>query len=274
MEGRTRRAVVAVRSLIQDAWPIAVGQAATLSLAVWGVTYSEGGPTIFGRRIDSFWLLAAGLGLASLSAFTQYRRRRAASATTAELARALDLHKQSSGALRAVLECEVADLCGKLGLWTSERVTLFVHDGDDLIPAARFSSNAAFRHTGRERYPDSNGCIGRAWQTGNPVVADLPPPTDVDSWLAEQRRWGLTEQTAQALTMKSRSYIAIRIHGLEKDDDALGVLVAESQSPLSDLDGLPASYGSASAALVNYLSGEPGQRLQRYLHRSRSLRQR
>ncbi len=137
-----------------------------------------------------------------------------------------------AGVLRLV-RGELDHLQKRAGHLSNERVSLFRWEGDHFILVGRRSPRPAFdRSPGRESYPASEGCLGRAWDDGTAEEQSLPDPGLDDTprrrWLQTQsRRWAVPETTAAGFTMRSQSYAAFRVESLDRQR-SLGVIVFES----------------------------------------------
>jgi hypothetical protein len=88
------------------------------------------------------------------------------------------------------------------------------------------------RCCGRPRYRESEGVLGAAWNRGEAEELDLPAPgtglEPTKGWLTRQQKMGVRDEDARSMTMKSRSYAAIRINYERR---LIGVIVVESESP-------------------------------------------
>jgi hypothetical protein len=111
--------------------------------------------------------------------------------------------------------------------------------GDDQQQSGVFSyisaKNPVHNRRGRVIYPDHQGCIGQAWQNGKHIATGLPDPTnDWRSYRALQiSQYGLSGDVVDALTMRSRSYIAFALDG-PSSERRIAVLVIESMAAVSE----------------------------------------
>uniref|UniRef100_UPI00288C4CFF hypothetical protein n=1 Tax=Corynebacterium riegelii TaxID=156976 RepID=UPI00288C4CFF len=117
----------------------------------------------------------------------------------------------------------------KLSSGKCVRITIYAHDPTDrvFIPLGRRSTNPRFRDFGRKFYPDDQGLISRAWETGWGVETDLP--AQKDQWVDEvSERHSIPTEVAKQFRLRARSLAALRLQvGREK----AGVIVIESDDP-------------------------------------------
>jgi hypothetical protein len=137
---------------------------------------------------------------------------------------------------QAVCDGYLQDLArGPLGFGSqpenSERITLYVHDSEKHFrPVGRFSFNQSFIKRGRTRYPDSQGCIGRAWEHGWSFHILPDAKSKSDEWIAECTKLGVAKTTCEKLNMKSRLYCSCALrNGTSPTPSA--VIVIESTDP-------------------------------------------
>jgi hypothetical protein len=110
----------------------------------------------------------------------------------------------------------------------SERITLYVHDSESHFqPVGRFSFNQSFIKRGRPKYPESQGCIGRAWQHGWHFQLLPNARDDEGAWIEECNKLGLSKKDAKALNMKSALYCACAIQN-NGSPQPVAVIVVES----------------------------------------------
>ncbi len=96
----------------------------------------------------------------------------------------------------------------------SERVSIYVHRAEKgaFVPCGRYSHNPMLRERGRTKFPDSEGCISRAWQEGWHFANKFPEkdgPEYVNYLLSEYR---IPRNTSRSLKMVSRCIAARRIN--------------------------------------------------------------
>lgn len=109
------------------------------------------------------------------------------------------------------------------------RISVYCHDSSSsrFIPIARISGNPEFEKEGRPHYPGNQGIICKAWQKevdryqfsfDNPESDSLAPGSAAcENWLQEQEvLYAVPRAVAEALTMKSLSFVALRIEHLEE----------------------------------------------------------
>lgn len=161
--------------------------------------------------------------------------------------------------------CELAFLGQQLKYYSSERITLFRPAPGGFTLVARWSMHPRYRASGREFYPLCEGCLGEAWNWGFAAEIGLPDPKSaLEEWLAVSKtKWHIPRQTAQEFTMKSRTYVAIRLEG-GTGREPLGVIVFESERTTADLVG-DTSPVLDLTKLKKQMKGASGLRLQAVL---------
>jgi hypothetical protein len=145
----------------------------------------------------------------------------------------------------------VRELFDLLPLDTASRVSLFLDTGTALTLLARHSPNTRYcRCTGQATYPHDRGVLGRAWNLGAAEEKGLASPGQTrderpdERWIEQQHgRWGIPREEAAALTMRSRSYAAVRL--AEPNGRPLGVLIVEDERRASDAPRVGSSGPSA-----------------------------
>lgn len=129
----------------------------------------------------------------------------------------------------------LADLGRWLGFGTedqnSERITLYVHDSEKHFQqVGRFSFNQSYVKSGRSRYPDAQGCIGKAWENGWAFESLPEAAADPDGWLQACVGTGVPKSTAEKLNMQSACYAACTVRA-NPNASPVGVVVIESTKP-------------------------------------------
>jgi hypothetical protein len=110
----------------------------------------------------------------------------------------------------------------------TKRISLYKHDGTQLIMLGRFSKNPDFAKRGRGIIREGEGVVGKAWTNGSSFVNNLPDPTINQSFdYAKEccNKWGMDREETFSLVMKSRTVGAIAIEDLRSIK--LGVIVFE-----------------------------------------------
>ncbi len=244
-----------------------------LLLAFTNLRGSDGGVPFFIWRPSAVAVFCLGAAFFAVGNVYVYRARHreadldaevaALRTTKSELERRLgEFGRELAKLLRAELEI----LAKELHYWSSERITLFVQDGDQLLRVARCSANQTYRQSGRSAYPLHEGCLGRALERGDAADVELPDPkADLDAWTAAQwERWQVPADTASELTMKSRAVIARRIDA-SPGNDAFGLIVFESEFSASTIEQMYSTLANRPVldpdALEKRLKGSEGERL-------------
>lgn len=113
----------------------------------------------------------------------------------------------------------------------SERITLYIHDSEKHFqPVGRFSFNQAFIRRGRARYPDSQGCIGAAWEHSWSFIQLPDAKEDLERWISGCVELGVPKTTCEKLNMKSSLYCSCSIRDGEIPCP-VAVIVVESTDP-------------------------------------------
>lgn len=108
----------------------------------------------------------------------------------------------------------------------TERLTFFVHDSDHhFVPIIRISSNPRFAKLGREKIPDNQGCLGKAWEH-DWFTVDLNDP-ETKTYEKQSKELGISEDTLSLLRMKSRYYVGSVVRR-PSDEKRIGVIMVES----------------------------------------------
>ncbi len=191
-------------------------------------------PEQFAIRTDAT-LICTAMGLAVWGVYLEGRREK----TLIERDEQLELAQKVLATLDRRLDDLIEELTEELGLTSGGntklssgkcvRITIYAHDPTDrvFIPLGRRSTNPRFRDFGRKSYPDDQGLISRAWETGWGVETDLP--AQKDQWVDEvSERHSIPTEVAKQFRLRARSLAALRLQvGREK----AGVIVIESDDP-------------------------------------------
>lgn len=108
-----------------------------------------------------------------------------------------------------------------------DRISAYYYHGGQFVMIARHSKNPELRVEGRRKYPNDQGAIGTAWASreGKYIKSF---PADPEKWVQSMIRDGLPREVAEALTMKSRKIVAMRV---EDASGSVGTLVLETMDP-------------------------------------------
>lgn len=230
---------VCIGELLADYWLAGGLVLVSFAMAIFGLISKDDVLNTFGldsngpwKNIGAWGLLVGICAQAILSIWNLVKGKRLTA-----LSKELDEAKESVEILaqnaQSVCEGFLQDLArGPLDFGAqaqnNERVTLYVHDSErHFQPIARFSFNQSFMKRGRSRYPENQGCIGRAWEHG--WCFEILP-TDSDEWEAACTEQGVPRTVAKALNMKSRLYCACAIQ-IDSTPKPIAVIVIESTDP-------------------------------------------
>lgn len=145
---------------------------------------------------------------------------------------------------------------------STERLSVYSHDGNEFNMLGRYSANPNLKKTGRGVYPDSEGCIGLAWAEGIATDCNLPNPEyeiqEYKDYL--HKKWGIPKGISGTFRMKSRCFVAIAIENQFKEK--IAVAVFESLKP----DGV-----FEQDEIADVLEGYDGDRIRNFLERHRRI---
>lgn len=116
---------------------------------------------------------------------------------------------------------------------TNSRISVYQHEADhaEFIQVGRVSVNPEWRKPGRPTYPDDLGHIAEGWR--EMTVYQTNGRVTPEKWAEAQARKGMDYDVAMSISMKSRSYLGVR---LDYADKSVGMVMAESL----DSDGVAA----------------------------------
>lgn len=183
----------------------------------------------------------------------RYRRQlaEARSALTASSLREEELWARLEG----LLDAEIALIYKSARIGSEDRVSFYIND-----PAAaclrltnRYSLSQSNRRVDCDRmYPYDAGCVGKAWDRGEPVYQTFCDPiADLRGWTSELESWGIGRRESASMTLKARTIFARRVDTNDLPGQPLGVVVIESR-------GIPT--GDASPISESSLRGLVGER--------------
>lgn len=135
---------------------------------------------------------------------------------------------ERAASLQNILSAGVTALMAEINVDFSEaRVSVYRHKDNHFILLARLSDSLTLRAIGRDRYPDSEGLIGKAWANREAVVVDLPD--DRAEWeLKCATDYDMDAAQLPGLKMQSKSLAARRIDGHGQPLPHVGLLAIES----------------------------------------------
>jgi hypothetical protein len=139
----------------------------------------------------------------------------------------------------------------------AERVTIYGHQQGVFVLLGRFSLTPKYNAVGRPFYPEDQGVIARAWQSGE-AHAELPDPEqNWDRYLTiSETEWNLPRDVIEKMGMRSCSYTAFPIYD-HKGTTRIGVIVFESTVPnVFDEKQRKRLGGAVKRANKKYLANE------------------
>jgi hypothetical protein len=175
--------------------------------------------------------------------------------------------KNDNGAIAenilSLFEMVLHSLAVKLNLNEAgtERVSIYVHRSHDnsFVPFGRYSHNPQLKEKGRTRFPDSQGCIAKAWQEGWYFSRDFPEDRMGNAYVDFMlQRYNIPRNATRKMKMKPLSICAKRIN---VDTRPIAVIVIKStrkdvlaeESLRSALSLLAEEYGRMIAAVDSYI---------------------
>lgn len=122
-------------------------------------------------------------------------------------------------------------------LKNSERISLYVLDGDKFRIIGRYSENPKYDKIGRGEYPSDCGYISKCLENdnGNLFFIREKLPKKFNNYLKEvSKDTGMNEDDIKRLSMKSRAYFTRVIK--DRYNKKVGILVIESTNPKLPID--------------------------------------
>lgn len=115
-----------------------------------------------------------------------------------------------------------------------ERISVYKHEQGKFVLYHRYSDNPTLKKPGRPFYPETEGCIGKAWHEGKCEEDSLSDPSmaaGLRQYKREQSdKFGISADVVDGFKMLPRSYAAYAIFDLNKRDK-VAVIVFESLAP-------------------------------------------
>lgn len=178
-------------------------------------------------KVQAFW---AGVLCLATSTIFLGRQRESNDQLRSRLAESQRAESRSGGAIRALVSHQLDPLVRRLDLTSSERVSLFVRQGDLLVLVGRRSPWSKLEEASGAPIALTFGCAGEAWREKVAYgTTDTDARANVEVYAKEQQaRWGIAIDDAIALGMKSRTYAGVRVDSNGPVAKRLGVLVVES----------------------------------------------
>lgn len=106
----------------------------------------------------------------------------------------------------------------------SERISLYLYNGNEFILAGRYSKNQEYSEISRSSFPDSEGCIGQTWKNGGKYFIELPTE-DKAYYDFLKNNLSIDKCTVKRLRMKSHAYFS---YALEEGYRRIGIVLFES----------------------------------------------
>lgn len=150
----------------------------------------------------------------------------------------LESYSESIGLFLEILPREfLRNVSEFLNLKNSERISLYVLDGEKFRIIGRYSENPKYDRNGRCEYPSDCGyiskCLGN--NNGNSYYVKEKLPKKLGKYVeAVSKDTGMNKDDINNLSMKSRSYFTRVIK--DRHNKNVGILVIESMNPTLIMD--------------------------------------
>jgi hypothetical protein len=167
---------------------------------------------------------------------------------------ALQRAQRRSHSIQTIMNVAVRTLMDDLNVdFSQARASIYRHKDNHFILICRRSDALDLERPGRDKYPDTEGLIGKAWRLGEGIVVDLPQ--ERGNWERTcSTDYGMPGPTTRNLAMQSRSLVGLRLDTPTADPEHIGLVVIESLASRgvngTTLDALRAS---TAAKLVNHV---------------------
>lgn len=189
---------------------------------------------------DPRFHISAGAGLLLYGGLGVYRDQKALADEALEsrdlkkeLESALEDRQAQSSIMRELntdkVKVWLKSVCQKMGLSTSDRITIYYEYGGNFYLLARHSKNPNFSIVHRQKFPLNKGVISKAWE--HAICFEESCPCGDDSKEYERymvSNYGYEPAKIASLTMKSCRYLA---KAIVDAGDNIGVIVFESIDP-------------------------------------------
>ncbi len=221
---RARRAAGTKR----DRFWLGVGHWFSYIWASFGVLLMVAGAALLGLGPGQVWAYLLGIGASLVGAVWELWKGRRYAQLDASMEAAGSRALERSTSLNTILDSALRVLMSDLSVdFDSARVSVYRHLDESFILLARVSQSLKLEKVGRDRYPDSQGVIGLAWDSGGNARTKLPEIRS--EWNDEcVKRYGMDPTTAAELTMHARSLVGRRIDTIATPPRPIGLIVIES----------------------------------------------
>jgi tetratricopeptide (TPR) repeat protein len=218
---------------IKDYWPNLLTITGFLGLAISGILplLAKGQ----GKWASPTWFTTMFIFLLCISVvrgvFTGRWIKKSA-ALRRKLLQTLEISTINHQSIRKIVSNELSIMYKILGFGDTEGISLYIHDGKNLILIGQFTRNSFYMKKDRRILRKNEGVTGAAWLNGHAFISDLPEVNDNNSYAYRERcyiDWNMKETEVKNLTMKSRTLGAYTI--LDSQRKRIGVVVFESTKP-------------------------------------------
>ena len=133
--------------------------------------------------------------------------------------------------LDLIIKGHLYDILHDLGLGPNCRISLYKYDynSHEFVLIGRLSENPNLLRTGRGRYSESDGVIGKVWEQSVFYLRLPSASDDSQGWLNDTMKLGIDLETASLLDMKSCLFSGLAIKKYHRDK--IGIIILESTDP-------------------------------------------
>ncbi|MCZ4567244.1 hypothetical protein [Rhodococcus erythropolis] len=223
-----------------------------------------GGLTASAQLFRAGWLVGltcAGIASTVIGAIGLACRKPSYSALKTENEALTSESEHRRTVVSALIRLLLADISRTMQLTTKERISIYLHDDGAFVMLDRNSSSPALEKHGRTIYPEDQGAVGIAWNTGSHFSA--LPRCGTPEWIdAMENKYKFPSTTHAEMKMKPRYIVAMR-YPEGALSTPLGVVVLESDqtntlgpNSIDDLRATP-SWETLTAFLTSHSDALP-----------------
>ena len=148
-------------------------------------------------------------------------------------------------------QIELQALAANIGLTKDDRLNVYIHEKGVFILVARVAENTKYAESRGRPYPDDEGVISKAFNSGF-CYEQIPhdPSGNIAGYISYMKdKFNMKEQAISQITMKSMAYAAIPVYGSK--GNKVAVILMESMKPdFSHLKDVTLPNGSNSTPTI------------------------